>query len=94
MEVMFCNSALFTDRQLEDPVELALAGNWTVDKMLELVEAFNNDLDENDPNHIYGLTIDDTPARTRCTTAQASSPPGTTARALRNWRIPPRATNS
>lgn len=59
MEVMFCNSTLFTDRQLEDPVELALAGNWTVDKMLELVEAFNNDLDENDPNHIYGLTIDD-----------------------------------
>ena len=46
MEVMFCNSTLFTDRQLEDPVELALAGNWTVDKMLELVEAFNNDLDE------------------------------------------------
>lgn len=59
MEVMFCNSTLFTDRQLEDPVELALAGDWTVDKMLELVEAFNNDLDENDPNHIYGLTIDD-----------------------------------
>ena len=59
MEVMFCTSTLFTDRQLEDPVELALAGNWTVDKMLELVEAFNNDLDENDPNHIYGLTIDD-----------------------------------
>lgn len=59
MEVMFCNSTLFTDRQLEDPVELALAGDWTVDKMLELVEAFNNGLAESDPNHIYGLTIDD-----------------------------------
>ena len=59
MEVMFCNSKMFTDRSLEDPIDLALEGKWTVDRMLELVKEFEGDLAEDDPSHVYGLTIDD-----------------------------------
>lgn len=57
METMFSNATLFADRGLEDPVDLALAGNWTVEQMLEMVRAF--DVGDDDASRVYGLAVDD-----------------------------------
>lgn len=58
MEVMFSNSELFANRELEDPINLVLANEWTVERMLESVKAFDGDVSD-ESMRIYGLVVDD-----------------------------------
>ena len=58
MEVMFSNSQLFADQGLSDPIDDVLAGDWTVEQMLEYVRAFDVDVDD-ESRRIYGLVVDD-----------------------------------
>ena len=57
-EVMFSNSELFRNRELEDPIDLVLENQWTVEKMLELVSAFDTDVSD-ESMRVYGLAVDD-----------------------------------
>ncbi len=57
MEVMFCNSSMFVNRGMKDPVTLALEGNWTMDTMLQYVKNFQDNIDSSDS--VYGLAVDD-----------------------------------
>jgi ABC-type glycerol-3-phosphate transport system substrate-binding protein len=45
MTVLFYNGALLTQYRLEDPQELFLSEEWTIDKMLEQLKAVSTDLD-------------------------------------------------
>lgn len=54
MMVMFCNSQMFVDKGLEDPVDLVLSGDWTMQTMLEYAVNFNTEDDG-----VYGLVVDD-----------------------------------
>lgn len=58
MEVMFSNSELFANQGLSDPIDDVLAGDWTVEQMLEYVRAFDVDVDD-ESRRIYGLVVDD-----------------------------------
>lgn len=58
METMFSNSELFAGQGLSDPIDLVLSGDWTLERMLEYVSAFDVDVD-NENDRIYGLVVDD-----------------------------------
>ena len=45
MTVLFYNGLLLTEYRLEDPQELFLSDEWTVDKMLEQLKAVSTDVD-------------------------------------------------
>ena len=55
--IMF-NKVILNQNQLENPYELMNAGNWTIDKMVEMGQKVSNDLDGNgvmDQSDQYGL---------------------------------------
>ena len=58
-ETMFCNNSMFADRQMTSPVDLVLNGEWTLEKFIENVNAFDDGLDADDPLKIYGFVVDD-----------------------------------
>ena len=60
MEVMFANVQIINDHGFEDPVDLVLAGNWTLEKMKDMVASFNgNAIVEDENAKMYGLVVDD-----------------------------------
>lgn len=54
MMVMFCNSQMFVDKGLDDPVDLVVDDAWTMETLLQYAVAFNTDDDD-----VYGLIVDD-----------------------------------
>lgn len=58
MLVMYSNTDMITREGLQDPVELVLSGDWTVEKMIQYARAFESQA-ANTPGEIYGLVVDD-----------------------------------
>ena len=59
--VIFCNKKLIKDNNMEDPYEIVRDGRWTLDKLHELSNGVNNDVDGNgifDEKDMYGFGSD------------------------------------
>lgn len=64
--VMYANTKLIADYSLADPVELVLAGKWTLDTFLQMVTGYSRDLDGNstmDEQDFYGYAFENVPQR-------------------------------
>ncbi len=56
---VYYNADIVTDRGLDDPTELALAGTWTLDKMIAMTDNMYEDLNQNstsDFGDFFGLS--------------------------------------
>ena len=64
--VMYANTKLITDYGLADPVDLVLAGKWTLENFLQMVTGYSRDLNNDgkmDDQDFYGYVFKDVPQR-------------------------------
>ncbi len=59
MEVMFVNDRMFTDNELESPIQLAARGEWYAETMVEYVVSFAGKKLQGTDTRVYGLVVDD-----------------------------------
>lgn len=55
MKIIYANTTLIKNSQLEDVVEVVLNGGWTLERMLDYSRNWANEAQEHPDDHIYGV---------------------------------------